>query len=344
MRPRSAYHFRRAGMADIRAVDYAAAAGEHAVERLAFDQAVALFSQSLEAAEAVEAGSDRTCHLLIRLGTAQRLAALPAFRETLLDAARLAQSTGNAELLAEAALANSRGIPSTAGSLDHERVEGHRQRPRGDRERRLRPRARLLSLLALELIWQDPELRRLALIDEAMAMARRLENDDCLLDVWVASYIAGSLVDRVPTWVAELPEFLSLAENARGDAQKLFLIYGLAARHCMEMGDLVQTDRLLDRIGRLTAEVNHPFFRWMDANYRCCRLTVSGTGDEIEEAALHALQLGHDAGQPDPLVWFAPQLFAARWSQGRLAEVADTIRQVTESGGIPAWRAALALS
>ncbi len=70
-----------------------------------------------------------------------------------------------------------------------------------------------------------------------------------------------------------------------------------------------------------------------------------GDGDEIEQAALTALQIGQEAGQPDHLAWFAPQLFIARWSQGRLAEMAEPIRQLaTDSQGIPAWRAALALT
>ncbi len=337
-----AYHFRRAGVAEIRAVDYAAAAGEQALERLAFDQAVALFSQALEAAEAVDAGSDRRCQLLIRLGTAQRLAGVPAHRETLLEAARLAQSLADAELLAEAALANSRGIASIAGVLDEERVdviEGALDAIGSDDSP---TRARLLSLLAVELMWRDPELRRLELTDDAIAMARRIGDDACLLDVWMVAYVAGS-VDRIPGLVADLPAFLDLAERV-GDAQKLFLVYGLGARHCMEMGDLEQTDGLLERIGRLAAQVDNPFFRWLDANYRCCRTTVTGTGDEIEDAALAAFQIGQEAGQPDSLVWFAPQLFVARWSQGRLAEVADSIRQFAEAGGIAAWRAASALT
>ena len=35
-------------------------------------------------------------------------------------------------------------------------------------------RARLLSVLALERVWGDPDLQRLELVDEALAMARRL--------------------------------------------------------------------------------------------------------------------------------------------------------------------------
>ncbi len=339
-----AYHFRRAGAADIRAVDYAAAAGEQALERLAFDQAVALFSQALEAAEDADAGANRRCQLLIRLGTSQRLAALPVYRDTLLGAARLARDLGDAELLAEAALANSRGIPSTAGTLDEDRVEVIEAALERIGAEDSATRARLLSLLSLERIWRDPELERLDLSDEAIGMARRVGDDSCLLDVWTAGYIAGSVVDRIPGLVAGLPGLLDLAERA-GDAQKLYLAYGLGARHCLEVGDLDQTDRLLERIGHLTAQLDNPFFRWMEANYRCCRLTVSATGDEIEQAALEALQMGQDAGQPDLLVWFAPQLFVARWSQGRLAEIVQPIREFAEDiSGIPAWRAALAMT
>ena len=75
-----AYHFRRAATPDVRAVDYAEAAGEQALERLAFDQAVDFFGQALESAEDVEAPARRRCALMIREGTAQRLAAIPAYR------------------------------------------------------------------------------------------------------------------------------------------------------------------------------------------------------------------------------------------------------------------------
>jgi hypothetical protein len=42
-----AYHFGRAGGGDIRAVDYAAAAGDQALEVFAADQAAAFFTQAL---------------------------------------------------------------------------------------------------------------------------------------------------------------------------------------------------------------------------------------------------------------------------------------------------------
>src|SRR5207302_3404887 len=89
-----AYHFGRAGTVDDRAVEYARAAGEMALSQLAFDQAVTFFSQALEAADDGDREDALHCSLSIRLGTAQRLAGIPAYRQTLLDAAHLAQRLG----------------------------------------------------------------------------------------------------------------------------------------------------------------------------------------------------------------------------------------------------------
>jgi DNA-binding SARP family transcriptional activator len=350
------YHFRRAGSADPRAVDYAVAAGEEAIERLAFDQAVVLFAQALETAEDVDAGPARRCELLVRLGDAERMAGVSAYRETLLRAAQLAEDIGEADLLAEAVLANNRWFGGTVatssgtragartGTLDEERVRFIEAALAAVGPADSATRARLLSVLALELVWGDPELRRLALADEAVAIARRLDDEACLLEVWTAAHNACSVPDRVPALVAELPELLALAERT-GDAEQILVVCGRGFLHSVQMGELREADRLLERIGRLADDVDHPMFRWMEAIYSCSRLTVTATGAEIEQAALKALQIARNAGQPSLYTWFAPQLFAARWSEGRLAEIVDLVRQVTtDNPGLPAFRAALALT
>ena len=116
-------HLKRAGTIDARAIDYSAAAGVQALHQLAFDQAVTYFAQALELAEDLGLGADRRCALFIGLGTAQRLAAIPSYRETLLTGAGLARDLDDAELLAQAALANSRGLFSSSGVVDEERVD-----------------------------------------------------------------------------------------------------------------------------------------------------------------------------------------------------------------------------
>src|SRR4029077_10416118 len=97
--------------------------------------------------------------------------------------------------------------------------------------------------------------------------------------------------------------------------------------------------------GELSGDLNNPFVRWTHALHQCARLCMSGTGDEIEAAALEAFRLGQAAGQSDLLTWFGPQLFAARWSQGRLGELVALTRDAAAgSPGLPAWRAASALA
>ena len=119
--PALAHHWARAAApaADLRrAVDYAARAGDHALTQLAHDEAVAYYRQALEFLESGGAGTEDPRHLelLIALGEAQRRVGDPSHREVLLTAARVARQRGNADALARAALANSRGtIYATVG-------------------------------------------------------------------------------------------------------------------------------------------------------------------------------------------------------------------------------------
>jgi hypothetical protein len=165
-----------------------------------------------------------------------------------------------------------------------------------------------------------------------------------LLETWTAAHVVGSVPDHIPVLLDEAPELISLAERI-GDAHQQARAYAITAIHYLQLGHLRESAALLARIDRLATEFNHPFLRWIYANHHCCQLTISGTGNEIEAAALQALQLGQASGQPDALTWFGPQLFAARWAQGRLAEMVALLSHVaSESPGLPAWRAALAVA
>jgi pentatricopeptide repeat protein len=323
-------------------VDYARGAGDQAVELLAFDQAVTFFRQALDAADDVEASEAVRCDLLVRLGNAQRLAGIRAHRETLLEAAALAQQVGDADLLARAALANHRGLFSMAGQVDEERVAVLEAALAGAGPDDSPTRARLLAVLAQEMTWRDPQQRRFEFADEALAMARRVGDDACLLQVWTARQHSHWVADRLPALVAELPELLALADRV-GDAQSRVLASAWGFIHALDLGDIETADRLLARNAEVVAEFNHPSFRWLHANYRCCRMMINGTGDEIEAGATEALRLGQDAGEPDAFIWFAPQLFWAREAQGRLPEIIDLVRQETAANpGLPTWKLVLA--
>lgn len=340
-----AYHFRRAGSVDERAIDYSAAAGEVALADLAFDQAVAFFTQALQTAEDVESEPPRRAHLLLRLGVSERLAGIASYRETLLRCAELAKALGDVPLLTEAALANSRGLWSNLGEVDAERVAVLESALEAVRPQDSPTRARLLALLAVELIFDDPDSRRrLALADDAIAMGRRLPDDRCLLEVWSASLVSTWVPDRVPRLVGEMPDLCELAERL-ADSQTLVIVYSFGYMHFAQMGDFEGADRLLDRLAAVVSDAHTPLARWLEAVWRCGRLMLSGSGDDIEAAALRALELGTEADQPDAFGWFAAQLFFARLAQGRPSEIVEVFRgPASDYLRMPSWRSALALA
>ncbi len=99
-----------------KAIHYARRAAERALEQLAPDEAARWYRQALELHDQAP-GGDRSerCDLLIGLGEAQRQTGNPEFRQTLLDAAQLAQELDDADRLARAVLANTRGLTSQFG-------------------------------------------------------------------------------------------------------------------------------------------------------------------------------------------------------------------------------------
>src|SRR5205085_163633 len=119
------------------------------------------------------ADAERRLDVLISMGEAQRLAGDPAHREVLLDAARLAQQRGDADRLARAALANSRGSFSSAGVADDDRVAVIEAALPAIGDGHDAVKARLLANLAAELLWVADLERRSAISAEAVVLARR---------------------------------------------------------------------------------------------------------------------------------------------------------------------------
>jgi len=179
--------------------------------------------------------------------------------------------------------------------------------------------------------------------DEAVAIARRLGDDRCLLEVGLASQVACTVPDRVPRQVEELPELIALAERV-GDVEQIARVCFSGSHHSHEMDRMELGERLRARVEQLGSELKSPVFNWMIAHQRCRILTITGSGDEIERSAVEALHAGEVSGQPDRLVWFAAQIFQARWAQGRLAETVPSVRAaIAQNPDLSAWRATLPL-
>lgn len=308
-----------------RAVAYAVRAGDEALERLAYDEAVARFGLALElrGGNGPQDDAERT-RLLLMLGEAQRLAGGPGYRETLLEAGRLALARGDAEAVATAALANRRTQMAMVSAADVDRIAlleaAVDLQSSGDGP----TLSRLLALLAFELIPFGDWSRRVALSDRAVAVARRLEDPATLGDVLALRSEAIAHPSTLTERVALADEQIELAEQI--DEPGL-LVRGLL--NCVvagfETGDIERIDRHLDRAERLADELGHPVLRWQAKVQRAKRLTLAGRFDEASHMTGEAFQLGQAAGQADAPMVFATQHFLLCSLRGGLEEVLPVI-------------------
>jgi class 3 adenylate cyclase/tetratricopeptide (TPR) repeat protein len=347
--PALAHHWSRAAApaAEItRAVDYSTRAGDRAMAQLAHDEAVAYYRQALELLDLTPGHSDdpRRVNLLISLGEAQNRAGDAAHRATLLDAGRLAQRYGDALSMARAALANTRGTFSQLGAVDGERVEALAAAidALGNAEPALR--ARLLSILAVELLWSRDADRRRRLGDESLALARRHSDPVALGSVLLMRW--ARLWN--PQWARErlelATEVRAIAEDT-GDPSLRFWGLWRSALASMELGGGGDADALWRAAADEADELGRPFPR-LCVGYTEVAVTLrSARLDDAESLVEDLWPWMVDTGQLDADILHAVQLAGVRYEQGRLGELEADLRDMVDRlPAVPFFRAMLALA
>jgi tetratricopeptide (TPR) repeat protein len=343
-----ARHWLNAEPADLqRALEYTRLAGEHAVAQLAPDDGLRWFRQGLELHDQVHGGGDDATRLelLVGLGDAQRQAGDPEFRTTLLAAAALARRIGDGPRLIRAVLANSRGFVSASGVVDDERLhalEDALEAVGGDDSPQ---RAVLLATLAAELAFSPSDReRRVALSDEAVAVARRLDDPAALSRVLSLRFVTLWMPETLPERLANSDENVAAARRTGDPVAEFHAVHWRAAAF-VEAGRLEDARRDVEHEAALAERLAQPTMRWL-ATYDQGNLEIiAGRLAEAEQHAHEALQIATLSAQPDALSFFTSQLTNIRYEQGRLAELQPLIAQVvSENPGIPAFRAVLALA
>jgi hypothetical protein len=325
-----------------RALRYAELAGRHALNEIDPDAALRWLGRALELHGPAE--DRRRCSLLIALGVAQRKNGDAGFRETLLEAARLGRRLGEPKLLVRAAIENTRGFVSDAGEVDTERVAMLEAAIEAAGPGDSRERAALLGMLASELTFAPDRERRLALADEALAVARRLGDPHTLC------YVLGAR--SMPIWAPE-----TLAERLDCSKESVRLADGLgdplASFHALhwhgvvlvQAGEIDEVRRVVRRERELAGRLGEPSARWLARYDEATLATVAGNLADAERLASEALEIAMDSGQPDAMSLYASQLTNIRYDQGRLQELQPMIAETASAHpGIPSFRALLALA
>jgi DNA-binding CsgD family transcriptional regulator/tetratricopeptide (TPR) repeat protein len=345
-RPRSgrvladlAHHFAAAAPIGgaAQAVEYLLAA-RAASAALSYDEAAARLRTALQTGIEDER---RRAEILLELGTAlfragRSLDSLQSFRQ----AAAIARERCDGELLTRAAV----GFETTCwrpGLTD----EGARELLEeasamlGREDSTLR--VGLLASLARALEYEnDPDRAALAR-EEAIAMARRLDDRPGLATVLEGVYWA-----RSTTSYAEALEMLG---EARALAEELGDVEGQAeATHwrisaLMALGETVSAREELAIALDMAQSTRQPFILHVAEHYSSALALLEGRLAEAEAAAERSREWGQLLVGRDASSVYGVQMFGVRREQGRLAELAPVIRVLAagDRGG-GAWRPGLA--
>jgi hypothetical protein len=335
-----ALHWRLAtGAVDRRkAAEYACLAGQRALDGLAPTEAARLFADAVELLET--ANNAERCRALIGLGEAQRLIGDAAYREMLLEASRIAAALGDGQLAASAALANNRGRPSAFGQVDKERVAAIERALELDDD--LDRRARLLSVQAIELVYEPDHGHRRKLAENALALAHELGNSDTTTRVFTDYFYVYWAPDGLERRLAHLDELRASAKAVDDPALEFWSTD--AELHAMiEAGELERAEKAEERMTAIAERLGEPTMRWEAAfSARAGLAQLRGDLARIERHAKQALQIGRDAGQPDAFMIYAAQIGYVRLMQGGITDVLALEQIVQANPLIATWKAALA--
>ena len=280
--------------------------------------------------------------LLVGLGDAQRQTGHPGFRETLLAAGRLAQQVGDTDTLVAAALANNRGFSSVSLRVDADRVAIIEAALAAVGDADSTARARLLSLLALERMYDGDYPARRAIADEALAMARRLGDPATLLDVLLRRHVTITDPDTLAERLAETAEAEALADRL-GDPVGRFWSASSRMTPAIESADLAEFTRCVDKQTALADQIGQPTLRWLSTCYQSVAVLLAGDAERAEALADRSLRHRHRDRPARRFPGTTARCGPIRWHQGRSGEQIDVAEAAAaDHPELPAIRAALA--
>jgi DNA-binding CsgD family transcriptional regulator/tetratricopeptide (TPR) repeat protein len=319
-----------------RALGFATDAARVAERSMALTEAASCYRAALDCAAYLEPPDpDLELGLMIRLGEVLHGAGVSDYRAVLSEAADRARSRQDAEALAEVGSALVKySAGRDPGSPDYLLLaEITRDALSGLGDAPSPARARTLAAAAEDRCYTDPAGAN-ALVEEALDIARRLDDPRTLGHVLAAYRLAG----RTPgNALARHPAADELIAIGQRTGQPTFTMLGFVARawSFREQGDLRAADIALEAaLDASGGALLPPAFQAAVAAMRVGQALLRGDIRGAEQVAEGMWALAAEGF--DPTNWIGPALLAIRHHQGRLPELVPMLEFAGEQAGIGA--------
>jgi tetratricopeptide (TPR) repeat protein len=280
--------------------------------RLAPEDAVTLLERASVACEDLDtslAEADRIALLLALGWAATEAGALTRGRQVFRDASRRAATTGDAALVARAALGQ--GAELVFGEVRDELVAtlrsallalsgdpaaraGYPNTQYGSVELQSRLLARLAAALQPSATPDEP----LAFARQAMEMAKDVADPRLRAEVALA---AGSALADFARPIERVPVSEELIRTARTIDDAVLELRGLTrlATDWIELGDFPKAEGVIEARAELAARIGHPRYLWQTPLLRSMLAMPKGAFDQCDEAIEEATVIGQEGLDPN---------------------------------------------
>jgi class 3 adenylate cyclase/tetratricopeptide (TPR) repeat protein len=353
-----AHHYTQAGLA-AQAIPYWQKAGEQALERCAFIEAINHLARALDMLPEWTGGSELDqrqtengevrCRLLLAIAEAERRGGQPLkAQQSLLQATGVAQALSSVELVSRAAVqmvwSGEQGfsIDPAAIRLSEEALEriGPEDSPL---------RAVLLGGLTIVLGRTGASQRALDCGQQGIAIARRLGRPELaflgLQGMCYALQAPEHAALRL-TYADEIAELGKSGTHRNRFSHNFLDLLGVEywrSYSLLELGNVVAAKQDISDFARTAQERQEPFVTCLVKGLQACEALLEGRFDDYEHLAQEALAIGQNLENESAAGIFGMQMFTLRREQGRLREVEPLLRHFVQTEGAHAWRPGLAL-
>jgi class 3 adenylate cyclase/tetratricopeptide (TPR) repeat protein len=333
-----------------RAISYWQRAGERALARAAYEEAIAHVQRGLQSADRLVCDDhDRAARklplLLIRGGAEHRLGRRNAI-ETFRQAAQLARVEKLSSHFVQAALGFDTA-ETFLGGYGEASIALLEEALASIGSEETVARCRLLSRLVRTLHMTGQFQRGGEIAGEAVALARRLGDRPSLFDALACELMhvgARQLpAAKFPERQSVLEELIQIAEEL-DDAHSIGHACARGLTGYLEIGDVERFENALERYQQVAASGQHFVDKWCVIGAQAMQAILIGDFALAERKAQESMGMAESVDAKFAAGVYGMQMFTIRREQGRLAEVAPLLKRfVDEHPQDPTWRPGLML-